>query len=153
MMLRTAVLILTALAYAACAPMQAPPGSSVPGPSAGACEPTPDAPVALFTHIAYAGSCRYYGPGTIADMSTHEGVVRAASSIKVGDGWRAYLCDSGGMAGNCEAFEGDVPNLSKRCIGHDNVASIAVEPTSAPGRLVAGGAAAKPCGSYAKPAS
>ncbi len=86
--------------------------------------------IALFTDANYGGQCVVRGAGNYRNPAAIGLPNDAISSIRVGSGALAVLCQHDNYGGTCETFTGDDPNLSDNGVGNDSASSAWVDATS-----------------------
>lgn len=88
--------------------------------------------IALFKDSNYRGSCRMIAAGSYASMKAVAMDNDAISSIRIGPGMQARLCENTNYGGTCQTFTADHANFSGTAIGHDRTSSFKVGPASVP---------------------
>jgi hypothetical protein len=89
------------------------------------CEPGPGV-VALFKDSNYSGRCRMVGPGNYASFDTIEMDNDSISSIRIGAGMQAMLCEHTNYGGTCQVFTEHKANFSGTPIRHDRTSSFKI---------------------------
>ena len=80
----------------------------------------------------YRGSCRFAGPGSYASFDTIELDNDSISSIRIGAGMQAMLCQHTNYGGTCQVFTEHKASFSGTAIGHDRTSSFKVGPAAVP---------------------
>ncbi len=107
------------------------PATACPQPPPASCNPNSDQ-IALYADSDYRGQCIVKFIGNYSDSGAVGISEDSASSIRVGGGVKATLCEHPGFAGVCETFTGDDPNLGDNGIGDNRVSSAKVEVRNQP---------------------
>ncbi|HYK05892.1 MAG TPA: hypothetical protein VE974_29385 [Thermoanaerobaculia bacterium] len=95
------------------------------------CDPGPGV-IALFKDSNYSGRCRFVGSGSYASFNTIEMDNDSISSIRIGPGMQAMLCEHTNYGGTCQVFTAHRANFSGTSIGHDRTSSFKVGPAGVP---------------------
>ncbi|MGZ5444806.1 MAG: hypothetical protein ACXW5U_14555 [Thermoanaerobaculia bacterium] len=95
------------------------------GALAQVCDPGPGV-IALFKDSNYSGRCRFAGPGNYASFNAIEMDNDSISSIRIGAGMQAMLCEHTNYGGTCQTFTAHKASFSGTPIGHDRTSSFKV---------------------------
>jgi hypothetical protein len=89
--------------------------------------------VALFQHANYGGSCTILDVGDFPTPGSMDIANDSVSSLKVGVGVTAILCQDNDYQGRCETFTDHDPNLTNNYVDNDMISSARVhQPAETP---------------------
>lgn len=100
----------------------------------GSCSPGTNQ-VALYVDSNYAGQCVVKGLGNYSNPGAIGLPNDSISSIKIGSGAKAVLCEHDNYGGTCETFTTSDSNLGDNAIGNDRVSSALVQLSGGSGNL------------------